>query len=345
MDPMLRTLALLIGVAGFAATPASAQAVADFYAGKQVHLLVGYPAGSGYDFAARVLAKHMSRHIPGHPTFVVENMVGAASLRVTNFLYAKAPRDGTYMASFGHEVLVAPLLQKGEASAQFDPSAFNWLGSMNETVTLGLAWARTGITSFREIFDREIVVGASPRGSDSYTAGTMLNKLLGTKLKIVTGYPGSNDIFLAGDRGEIDGYFGVSLTTLRTTQYDLVAANKINILMQIALEKEPTLPTVPLVTEFVNSAETRKALEIILAPYKAARPYAAPPGVPKDRALALSTAFAKTMKDPEFLNDAEKAKIDVSPMTGARIRELLTQIYASPPAAIAAARDALEMPP
>jgi tripartite-type tricarboxylate transporter receptor subunit TctC len=332
----LHRLALLICLSGLMSGSVFAETTEDFYAGKTIHLLAGYPAGSGYDFAARVLAKYMGRHIAGNPRIIVENMVGAASLRMTNYLYAKAPRDGTYIGSVGHEILLAPLLRPGQA--QFDPLKFNWLGSMNRTVTLGITWGYAGITSFDDLYKHQIIVGTSETGSDSYIASSMVNRLLHTKLKIVSGYPGSNDVFIAGERGEIQGYFGLSLATLLTTQYNLLANKKINILVQLALEKDPTLPNVPLVSEFAKDAETRKAIEIILAPYKAARPYAAPPDVPADRVTQLSTAFDQTMKDPDFLKAAETAKLEVSPMTGSQIVNLLKQVYEAPSGAIAAAR-------
>jgi tripartite-type tricarboxylate transporter receptor subunit TctC len=327
------------------AQPVAAQSVAKFYSEKQIHLIVGYPAGSGYDFYSRLLASHLANHIPGNPGILVQNMVGAASLKAANYLYGVAPRDGSYLGAINRTIPLAPVLQTIEKdNIQFDPLKFTWIGSIEGAVAIGFVWAATGITSFEDAFKREIVVSATSPSSDSYMLTNMLNNLLGTKFRIISGYPGSNEQFMAVERGEVQGYFGSTFSTMQTTRPEWIEQKKVNILIQIALAKDPALPDVPLVTEFAKSKTARDALDVILAPLAASRPYLAPPGLPAERATALQAAFDVTMKDAAFLAAAKKSKIEVSPMSGSQIERMLRQIYAAPEETLAAARDALKLP-
>jgi tripartite-type tricarboxylate transporter receptor subunit TctC len=327
------------------AQPATAQPMDGFYKGKQLHMIVGYPAGSGYDFYSRLLAGHLTRHISGQPGIVVQNMVGAASLKAANYLYNAAPRDGTYLGAINRSIPLAPILQTIEKeNIQFDPLKFTWIGSIEGAVAIGFVWAATGIQSFEDTFKREVVVSATSPSSDSYMLTNMLNNLLGTKFKIISGYPGSNDNFLAVERGEVQGYFGSTFSTMQTTRPEWLTQKKVNILIQIALTKDPALPDVPLVTDYAKSKTAQNALKVILAPLAASRPYLAPPNLPQERAVTLQTAFDETMRDPAFVADAKKSKIDVTPMTGEQIKAMLMQIYNEPEETLAAARAALKLP-
>jgi tripartite-type tricarboxylate transporter receptor subunit TctC len=331
--------------AGTLASSADAQSVSSFYSGKQLNLIVGYPAGTGYDFYSRLLARYYAKHIPGSPTIVVQNMVGAASLKAVNYLYKAAPRDGTAIAAINRSVAMMPLLQTIDLSnIQFDAMQFGWIGSISKNISIGFVRAESGITSFDEVFKRQIVVSSVGPSSDSYMLANMLNNLLGTKLKIITGYPGSDDNFLAVERGEVDGYFGSSFDTLETTRPDWLPKKKINVLIQIALEKHPDHPDIPLVTEFAKTETDHKALDVILAPLAASRPYLGPPGMPTDRLAALRTAFMETMEDPAFLAEAKKSHTEVSPMTGQEVEDMVRTIYGMPKDAIAAAQAALKLP-
>jgi tripartite-type tricarboxylate transporter receptor subunit TctC len=322
---------------------ADAQTAAEFYRGKQVHLIVGYPAGSGLDISARALGANIGRHIPGTPIVVIENMVGAASLQAANYLYEKAPRDGTYIGTISHDMLVAPLLEAvNDGNLRFDALKFGWLGSPSRSVLVGFVSAKTGIKNFRDLYARETVVATATPGSESYLISNLLNRLLGTKLKIVAGYPGSNDMFLAIERGEVEGFFGGSLGTLMATRPEWLKQGTITMLVQMALEREPSMPEIPLIMDFATSEQMRQTMELILAPGAASRPFLAPPGVPADRVQALRAAFDATMTDPVFRQDAEKSKMEVEPMSGAAIDKMLSEIYASPPEVVAAARDALK---
>jgi tripartite-type tricarboxylate transporter receptor subunit TctC len=340
---------LFLVVASFtvaiAAPSAKAQTPEQFYRGKQIHFIIGYPAGSGYDIYARLLAAHLGRHIPGSPTIVAENMPGAGSLAAANYIYTRAARDGTVIGAMNRSVPLAPLLETVSAkSIYFDSLKFTWLGSMSKEFTIGFVWADRGINSFNDLRTREVTTGTAAVTADGFVFPNMMNRLLGTKLKIILGYPGTNDVFAAVERGELDGYFGGALSSLLTTFPTWLSDAKVRVLVQIALEKAPQLQDVPLITDFVSNDEQRQALRLVLAPQSMGRPYFAPPDLPKDRADALRSAFDETMKDADFLAAAKKMGIDVSPMTGHDIVELLKALYASPPAVVAAARDAMKLP-
>ena len=324
---------------------AAAQTPEEFYRGKQVNLIIGYPAGSGYDIYARLLAAHLGRNIPGHPTVISQNMPAAGSLGATNHIYTRAPRDGTVIGAINRSVPLAPLLQTvGADSLHFDPLKFTWLGSMSKEYTIGFVWTASGVASFDDLRKRQVTTGTAAVTADGFVFPNMMNRMLGTKLKIILGYPGTKEVFIAVERGELDGYFGGTLSSLLTTYPGWVTEGKVKILVQIALEKAPQLPDVPLVSEFVESDDERQALKLVLAPQIMGRPYLAPPEIPKDRADALRAAFDKTMADPAFLADAKRLGIDVSPLGGLEILDLLKGLYATPPAVVALARDALKLP-
>jgi tripartite-type tricarboxylate transporter receptor subunit TctC len=328
-----------------ATEPAAAQTPEQFYNGKQINFIIGYPAGSGYDIYARLLATHMGRHIPGQPTLVPQNMPAAGSLGATNYIYARAPRDGTVIGAINRSVPLAPLLQAVAAdSVNFDPLKFTWLGSMSKEFTIGFVWTASGISGFDDLRKRQVTTGTAAVTADGFVFPNMMNRMLGTKLKIILGYPGTKEVYLAVERGELDGYFGGSLSSLLGSYPGWISDGKIKILVQIALEKAPQLPDVPLLSEFVRTDAERQALKLVLSPQLMGRPYLAPPEVPQDRADALRAAFAQTMKDPAFLADAGKLGVDVSPMRGDEILALLKDLYATPPDVVALAREALKPP-
>jgi tripartite-type tricarboxylate transporter receptor subunit TctC len=324
---------------------AEAQTPEQFYQGKQVHFIIGYPAGSGYDIYARLLAAHLGRNIPGRPTVIAENMPGAGSLAAANHVYTRAARDGTVIGAINRSVPLAPLLQTvGDNSIHFEPLKFTWLGSMSKEFTIGFVWTASGITGFDDLRKRQVTTGTAAVTADGFVFPNMMNRMLGTKLKIILGYPGTNDVFLAVERGELDGYFGGTLSSLLTTYPGWISEGKIKVLVQIALEKAPQLPDVPLITDVVTNDEQRQALKLVLAPQTMGRPYLAPPDIPKDRAEALRAGFDRTMIDPAFLADAKKAGIEVSPIGGTEILALLKDLYATAPSVVAVARDALKLP-
>lgn len=346
---MQRTLvaALILLAAGcLGPRNAAADAVSDFYKGKQVKLIIGYPAGSGYDVHARLLGRHMARHIPGDPAILPQNMLGAGSIRAANYVYTIAAKDGLTIGSINRSVPLAPLLGTTEKEQiQFDPLQYGWLGSMNSTISIGIVWAASGITKFDELMTREVIVAAAAPASDSFVFANILNNIVGTKLKIVSGYQGSTENYLALERGEATGYMGTSYSSLKSTKPDWIRDHKVNILVQVSIAKDPALPDVPLVMDYAKTAAQKQALELILAPQQMGRPYMTTPGVDAARLKALQAAFMATMKDPAFIVDAGKQTIDIDPMDGPAVQALLAKLYRSPPDVVKAAQNALRVGP
>jgi tripartite-type tricarboxylate transporter receptor subunit TctC len=332
--PSRRIAALAVaGWAGALASAAHAQggdAVADFYSGKTVRVLVGFGAGGGYDLYARTLANYMARHIPGKPTLVVQNMPGAGSLRVVNYLYNVAPRDGTVIATFARGIVTEPLLGRTEG-IQFDALKFNWIGSVSNEVTVCAFLESSGIKTWEDMRTKRYVIGASGTGADSDVFPTVLRNLFKLPLKIVTGYAGGADLVLAMERKEIDGRCGWSWTSLLSRSRVLYDSGKINIAMQIALQPHEDLPNVPLLMDLAGDPREKAALKLIVSRQSIARPFAASPGIPEARVQALRAAFDATMKDAEFLAEAKRLDLEVRPVSGPDVEALLREVYASPP--------------
>lgn len=331
------TLAALLGV--LAAQPAAAQSVANFYKGKTITLYVGFSAGGGYDTYSRTVARHWGNHIPGNPNIVVKNRPGAGSLVLTNELYNVLPKDGTVAAVIARGMPMEPLL--GNEKAKFDARKFSWIGSANNEVSICVAWHTTPVKSVDDLRTRGMVVGGTGPGADTDAFPKVMNNIAGTKIKLITGYPGGTDVNLAMERGEVEGRCGYSWSSAKSRNPEWIKQKKIRILVQMSLQKHPELPDVPLVMEFANSDDDRKAMEVIFARQVMGRPFAAPPGVPADRLKALREAFMATMKDPQFLADAAKQNLEVTPVSGEGVDKLLASIYNSSPQAVALAKDAV----
>lgn len=324
-----RIVTLALASAALAlASPASAQSPADFYKGKKIDLYVGYSAGGGYDVYGRMLARHMSKHIPGNPAIVPQNMTGAGSLKLANWLYNVAPKDGTAFGIIGRGTGFDPLLNR--KGAQFDAEKFNWLGSMNNEVSVCVAWHTTGITKIEELYGKELTVGGTSASADTDQFPRVTNGVLGTKFKVITGYPGGNDVGLAMERGEVQGRCGWSWSSVKSTHQDWLDQKKINILTQLALTKHPELPDVPLIVDLAKNDEQRKILRIIFARQVMGRPFLAPPNVPKERIEILRKAFMDTMNDKEFIADAEKAQLEITPVSGEEVQKLVEEAYDTP---------------
>jgi tripartite-type tricarboxylate transporter receptor subunit TctC len=307
---------------------ACAQGAADFYKGKTASIYVGYTVGGGYDLYARVIARHLGRYIAGNPTFVAKNMEGAGSVRLANWLYNAAPKDGSVMGTIGRGAAFEPLL--GQKGALFDAAKFTWIGSANSEVSVCVAWSDAGIARFEDLPEKQLIVGATGAGGDTDAFPRVLNAVLGTKLKLVSGYPGGNDVDLAMERGEVKGRCGWSWSSVKSTHPDWIRDHKIKVLVQLGLTKHPDLPDVPLVTEFAKTDAQRQLLRLIFARQVMGRPYLAPPGVPRDRAEMLRNAFAATLHDPDFLADAEKSQIEINPVSGDAIEKLVAEAYQTP---------------
>ena len=306
-----------------------AQTPAEFYKGKNIDLLIGYSVGGAYDLYARLLARHLGKYIPGNPTVVPKNMDGAGSLRLANLIYNVLPKDGSAFGIIGRGTGFDPLL--GNKSAQFDGPKYTWIGSANNEVSICVAWHTTGITKFEDMLTKELVVGGTSASADTDQFPRVTNGVLGTKMKVVTGYPGGNEVGLAMERGEVQGRCGWSWSSVKSTHQQWVDQKKINILVQLALSKHPELPNVPLIVDLAKTDEQRQILKLIFARQVMGRPFLAPPGVPADRAAALRKAFMDTMTDKDFLADAEKAQMEITPVAGEQLQTLVKEIYATPP--------------
>lgn len=311
-----------------AVSTASAQGAADFYKGRNLDLYIGYSVGGAYDLYARMLARHLGRHIPGNPTVLPKNMEGAGSLRLANWLYNVAPKDGSAIGIIGRGTGFDPLL--GNTKAQFDGTRFTWIGSANNEVSICVAWHTSGITKFEELLTKELVVGGTSSSADTDQFPKIVNGVLGTKMKVVTGYPGGNEVGLAMERGEVQGRCGWSWSSVKSTHQKWIDDKRFSILVQLALEKHPDLPNVPLIIDLAHDQQQRQILRLIFARQVMGRPFLAPPGIPQDRAAALRKAFMDTMTDKDFLADTEKAKMEITPVSGEKLQELVKEIYATP---------------
>jgi tripartite-type tricarboxylate transporter receptor subunit TctC len=343
MTSMRRTmLGIAAAILALSATSfAQAQSPADFYKSKTVEMMIGYSVGGGYDVYARLIARFIGKHIPGSPMVVPKNMEGAGSLRLANWLYNVAPKDGSVFGTIGRGTGFDPLFD--HRSAQFDGTKFNWIGSANDEVSVCVVWnGRTKITKFEDLLTTELTVGGTGAAADTDQFPRVVNGVLGTKMKIITGYPGGNDVNLALERGEVDGRCGWSWSSVLSTRPAWIRDKKITVLMQLSLNKHPDLKDVPLITDLAKTEEQRQILRLIFARQALGRPYLAPPGVPADRVEALRKAFMDTMKDKEFLAEAEKAQLEITPVDGATLQKLVAEVYQTPPAVVRKAADLLK---
>jgi tripartite-type tricarboxylate transporter receptor subunit TctC len=330
-------LAFAATTLGMLMHPAGAQSVADFYRGRNVTLVIGFSVGGGYDLYARLLARHLGRHIPGQPNIVPQNREGAGSERATLYLYNAAAKDGSVIGTFSRSMAVAPLL----TGAPFDATKLSWLGSISSDVSVCMAWHTSPIKTFDDMLVKSFTVGGLGKDADPDIFAMVLRNMFGAKLKLVSGYPGTNDATLAMERGEVNGMCGISWSTAKARHSDWMKAGKVYLPVQFGLRKEADIAGVPAVTDLAKGEEQTRMLRLILAGQGMARPYAAPPGIPDDRRRALIAAFDATVKDPEFLADAEKLQADVSPVSAAEIEALLADVYATPKDIISKAAKAI----
>ncbi|MEQ8694409.1 MAG: tripartite tricarboxylate transporter substrate-binding protein [Gammaproteobacteria bacterium] len=323
-----------LAVAAAVALPgtAFAESVEEFYSGNTLNLYIGYSVGGGYDTYARLIASHMGKHIPGNPTIVPTNMPGAGSLRLSNWLYEAAPRDGSAIGTIARAAPFEPLLEN--EAAKFTASEFNFIGNANSEYSLCAARVDAGIENIEDLRSEELLVGGTGAASDPTKQAKVANVALGTKMQVIDGYPGGNDITLAMERGETMGRCGWSWSTIKATKWDLIENGEVKLLLQFATKQHPDLTDVPLVTELADSEDKKAMLNFIIAPQEMGRPYVAPPEVPQDRLEALRAAFTATMEDPEFLAAAEAAGLSITPSTGEELQAIVESVYATDPAVI-----------
>ena len=316
------TVAFTLAALAFA-TPARGQTAEEFYRGKTVTILVGFTAGGGYDLYARLLGRHISRHIPGNPAVVVQNMPGAGSMKAAQYVYGVAPKDGLTLATVSRGVVTDPLL----SGVNIDPTKLTWLGTITSETSVCATWKTSPVKTWADMFAREFTLGGSAVGADPDTFALIMRNVFGARVKLVTGYPGGNDINLAMERHEVDGRCGWSWTSLKSQKNWLP---QINVLVQFNLEKNPDLPEVPVALERAASDEQRQVLQLLIAGQYVGRPFFTSPDIPADRKAALRSAFDATMKDPQFLADAAKLDLEISPIAAGPIDAFLADLYRTP---------------
>jgi tripartite-type tricarboxylate transporter receptor subunit TctC len=327
-------------IAWLAAGPVDA---ADFYAGKTIDFVIGGDVGGGYDIYARVVARHLHRFIPGAPTIVPKNQPGAGSGRAASFLYSVAPKDGSVIGAVFPGGIMGPLLDD-RAQPLYDPTKFQYLGSTDNATRVCISHERSSIKRFEDALTHKAIRGASAAGGSTRDYVNMHKKTTGAMFELVAGYKGTADIFLAMERGEVDGMCGLDWASLKSQRPDWVRNGTVNILAQINLEPEPELSKlgVPQIWKFIANEDDRKAVALIIGQQVFGRPYLAPPGVAADPLKILRAAFAATMQDKEFLADAERTRIDVVPTTGEKVQQMVEQLYATPKATVERAKDLIK---
>jgi tripartite-type tricarboxylate transporter receptor subunit TctC len=335
-----RAIISLAAAAIFAAAvvPASAQ---DFYKGKTIAIIVGFSPGGLYDLTARVLARHLGDHIPGKPAVIVQTMTGAGGTTAVIYLYNNAVRDGTVIGMPPRNYPIAPFAND---SLHYDGRGLIPLGSISTEVQVGAVWHDVGVTKFDELMTREITAGVTSFYDDVGSLSLVTKAITGAKLKLVSGYPGGNDIQSAMEKGEVDAEFGWSWGAIKATKKSWLDQKKLDILLQIGPAKSPELPNVPSIMDYAKNPLDRDALELLLAPDAFAWPFVVPPGVPADRLALLRQAFDQTMKDPGFVSDAAQLGLQINPMSGEAMRAKIEHILGFDASVISRAKQLVKPP-
>jgi tripartite-type tricarboxylate transporter receptor subunit TctC len=307
---------------------ARADAVADFYAGKTLTIIVGADTGGGYDAQGRLMARHLGRFIPGKPSIIVQNQPGAGSLIAANNIYNTAPKDGTVIGLVQRGVLSAKFTNP--SGVRYDLARFNWVGNLSSEAGVVVAWHTSPFKTIQDVMSQEMLVAGTGPNIDTETSPRLLNALTGTRFKIISGYSGTSDGVLAMERGEVQGLGDWSWSNVKTRRPDYLRDKKIRVLLQVTTEKMPDLPDVPLAMDLVRNESDRKIMALFLAQKSAARPVVAPPDIPADRMAAIRTAFEQMIKDPDFLKDAAATKLELDPSPAAEVEKVI-QIFASTP--------------
>ena len=337
---------LTLAVTGCAFTwETKADPVSDFYTGKTVTIVAGYPAGDGFDLYARLIAKHLAKHLPGSPTILVRNMIGAGSLVAANFVHEAASQDGTNIALIGSGIPFSPLL--GVKEAKFDPVKLNWLPSPNIDVSGVVVWHDSPTKTLEDARKRETLLATATTNSTSSFYGRLLNEVLGTKFKLIPGYNGLSPVFLAMERNEIEGHPSVTYSTLKATKPDWIADKKVNVLVQFGRAKHPGWPDAPFLRDLVKTEDEKLLIDMANAPLTLGRPFFVGADVPKDRVQALRKAFNETYRDPELRAEAQVLRLEFAddPVSGEEIQELIKKTYSAPQSVIARLRALYDVQP
>jgi tripartite-type tricarboxylate transporter receptor subunit TctC len=306
--------------------PAWAQAGPSL-AGKNVQMLIGFGPGGGYDLWGRVVARHIGKHLPGNPAVVPQNMPGAGSFVAANNIYNLAPKDGSVMGIIARDAALGPIT--GATGARFDPTRITWLGTPTTETNVCIASSTAKVKTLKDLYSMQLIVGDTGVGTGTHSYPKALNALLGMKFKIIAGFPSSSDVFLAMERGEVDGICE-SLDSVSGKRPDWIPSKKVTILFQGGAAPNPQLKDVPFVPDLAHSQDDRLAIEFLYAGQGIGRPFVAPPDMPADRLKMVRDAFRDTMKDPEFIEDARRNMLDVEPEDGEHLTALIQKVYQTP---------------
>jgi tripartite-type tricarboxylate transporter receptor subunit TctC len=325
--PPFLTLACALLTIAATTSSVAAQSVEDFYKAHPITMLVGSGAGGGYDVYARAFARHWTDHIPGHPNIVPKNLPAAAGLAAASTLYNGAERDGSVIGAFTNGAAMDPLF--GNAGAHYDALAFNWLGSIGKLQNVCATWHDSTVKTIADARSRDVIVAAAGATSNTAIVPNMLNALIGTRFKVVSGYDPSSGLTMAVERGEAEGICGLSWSTIKASRPHWIANHLLNVIVQMGLAKLHDLPDVPSALDLVEGAN-RQVMELILMRQEAGRPFAAPPGAPAERVAVLRRAFQETLEDKDFIVEADKSQLEIDPMSGDAISAVLAKAYAAP---------------
>ena len=341
VNRLFRRLALCALLAATAATRAAhADAISDFYSHKTVTLIAGFPPGGGYDTYVRVLARHYGQFIPGNPSVVPANMPGAGSMTAANRLYKDQPNDGSVLGMFASSVILEPLL--GDKAALFDPAKFSWIGSMSQDIAYCGVWQTPGAAAtFDDMLHKETIFGGGAPAAITYQHPMILKNVLGANIRVIPGYAGTRDINLAMHRGEVNGECGLYASSIKAQYFDDVKSGRLKLVIQMGPRKSDELGNIPGVFDYAKTDEDRAVLELYFKQLVLGRPLAGPPGIPPDRLTALREAFVATMKNKDFLTEAEKVGLDIDPATASEVQELLRHFATFSPAIFEKARQTI----
>ena len=318
---------VFLSFAAFATTQVSAQSVEEFYKAKNLTLIIASGVGGGYDVYGRVLARHIGKYIPGKPNVIVQNMDGAAGLRGINHLANVAPRDGSVIQETYNNLTIQPLVSP--RGTEYDPLTLRWIGSTGTQLNICVTWHTSPIKTLDQAKTREVTASATGADGNPAILPNILNRLIGTKFKIITGYNTAGS-HLALERGEVESICGLAYSTLLASQPAWFADKRLNFLTQFGLRKNPELPDVPMVLDSITDPKDRKVFDLLGVMQDMGRPYVAPPGIPEDRLAALRAAFDATVKDPDFLAESKKLLQEVNVMSGAEMERSIKAVYALP---------------
>ena len=324
-QPMLLATPLIAALVSAGATPAAAQA--DALAGKSVQMIIGFGPGGGYDLWGRTLGRHIGKHLPGHPNVVPQNMPGAGSYAAASYIFNIAPKDGSVLGIIARDAALGPLT--GASGARFDPTRLSWIGTPTKETNVCIVFHTAPVKSVQDLYEKQLILGDTGPGTGTRSYPKVLNDVLGMKFKLVGGFPSSAEVFLAMERGEVDGICE-SLDSIKIRRPDWIPTRKISILFQGGAEPNPELDGVPFVLDLALTGEQRQAIEFLYAGQGIGRPFVAPPDLPPDRLKMLRDAFKATMTDPAFVAEAQKSKLDLEPEDGEHIAVLIAKIYATP---------------